>query len=249
MRLASLRSAGLVGMIGLIAACTAGAPGASSTIAPTPALSRPPPQAQARVRRPAPPQTTTCWPTSMSTVGRCTSCASGRPTPGVRRLVFESGLGGDAGQWGAVLHELGGTGRACSYDRAGVGQSEPATVGRTTKEQVADLRALLTAADVEPPYLLAGFSLRRLERHGPRGPVPRRRRWRRHGGRSTACRERAMAGGAASRIGPTESEAIGRWPGRRARPSTPTRRSIRRGFDCGTARPKRSSPTASETSR
>ena len=78
---------------------------------------------------------------------------TGRPT-----VVFESGLGGDAGQWSDVVHELGGATRACAYDRAGVGGSPPAAPGRTTSDQVADLRALLAAADVPPPYLLVGFS-------------------------------------------------------------------------------------------
>ena len=68
---------------------------------------------------------------------------TGRPT-----VIFESGLGGDAGQWSDVIHELDGSTRTCAYDRAGVGNSEPATVGRTTKDQVADLRALLAAAKV-----------------------------------------------------------------------------------------------------
>ena len=68
---------------------------------------------------------------------------TGKPT-----VIFESGLGGDAGQWGDVLHALDGTVRACAYDRAGSGQSPPAdaATGRTTSDQVADLRALLTAA-------------------------------------------------------------------------------------------------------
>lgn len=81
---------------------------------------------------------------------------TGKPT-----VIFESGLGGDAGQWGDVLHALGGTVRACAYDRAGSGQSPPeeAATGRTTSDQVADLRALLTAASVEPPFVLVGYSI------------------------------------------------------------------------------------------
>ena len=74
-------------------------------------------------------------------------------------VIFESGLGGDAGQFGDVIHELGGSIRACAYDRAGSGQSPAATVGRTTQDQVADLRALLAAAKVPPPYVLVGFSI------------------------------------------------------------------------------------------
>jgi pimeloyl-ACP methyl ester carboxylesterase len=79
---------------------------------------------------------------------------AGKPT-----VIFESGLGGDASQWQDVLHELDGSVRACAYDRAGDGQSAPVAGGRTTKDQVADLRALLAAAKVPPPYLLVGYSL------------------------------------------------------------------------------------------
>jgi pimeloyl-ACP methyl ester carboxylesterase len=74
-------------------------------------------------------------------------------------VIFESGLGGDAGQWSDVIHELDGSVRACAYDRAGDGQSPPTTIGRTTTDQVADLRALLAAAKVPPPDLLVGYSL------------------------------------------------------------------------------------------
>lgn len=83
--------------------------------------------------------------------------ATGRPT-----VIFEHGLEGLSETWNPVFHELGGAVRACSYDRAGVGrhrQSDPATVGRTTSDQVADLHALLAAADIAPPYVLVGFSL------------------------------------------------------------------------------------------
>jgi pimeloyl-ACP methyl ester carboxylesterase len=79
--------------------------------------------------------------------------------PAKPTVIFESGLGGDAGQWGDVLHQLGGSIRACAYDRAGSGSSQPATVGRTTEDQVADLRALLVAAKVPPPYVLVGYSV------------------------------------------------------------------------------------------
>jgi pimeloyl-ACP methyl ester carboxylesterase len=79
---------------------------------------------------------------------------TGHPT-----VIFESGLGGDAGQWSDVIHVLNGSTRACAYDRAGVGNSEPTAVGRTTEEQVADLRALLAAAKVPPPFILVGYSL------------------------------------------------------------------------------------------
>lgn len=78
---------------------------------------------------------------------------TGRPT-----VVFEAGLGGDKRGWGDVLTQLMSTDRGCSYDRAGLGLSEPGPKPRTTDEQVDDLHALLGAAGVEPPYVLVGHS-------------------------------------------------------------------------------------------
>lgn len=79
---------------------------------------------------------------------------TGHPT-----VIFETGLTGDLRQWTDVLQAIQGRYRACAYDRAGNGGSPPAEVGRTTKDQVADLHALLAAADVAPPYVLVGFSI------------------------------------------------------------------------------------------
>jgi pimeloyl-ACP methyl ester carboxylesterase len=45
------------------------------------------------------------------------------------------------------------------YDRAGTGWSDPVGLPRTLAEVTGELRALLSAADVPPPYLLAGHSL------------------------------------------------------------------------------------------
>lgn len=79
---------------------------------------------------------------------------TGRPT-----VVFEHGLGADLGQWRDALVGLEATDRACSYDRAGRGSSEPASGPSTTADQVEDLHALLEGAGVPPPYVLVGFSI------------------------------------------------------------------------------------------
>ena len=79
---------------------------------------------------------------------------TGRPT-----VLLESGLGGDVETWGAVLSELQKTDRACAYDRLGDGQSDPAPGPRTTTDQVADLRGLLEALEIKPPYVLVGYSV------------------------------------------------------------------------------------------
>ncbi len=155
MRRRLIRSAGITGLIGLLAACNAASPagstGPSSTAAAT---SAPAPSASAAVT------TGQDVLADLDVAGRKMHILCVGPTDtGNPTVIFESGLGGDAGQWGDVIHELNGSTRACAYDRAGVGNSEPAAIGRTTEDQVADLRALLTVAKVAPPYILVGYSL------------------------------------------------------------------------------------------
>lgn len=73
-------------------------------------------------------------------------------------VVLESGLGGYHRDWDAVQPELARTTRVCSYDRAGLGFSQLAPKRTTAKEKASDLRDLLSAADVEGPYVLVGHS-------------------------------------------------------------------------------------------
>ena len=79
---------------------------------------------------------------------------TGRPT-----VIFESGLGGDRGMWADVLTALITTDRGCSYDRAGVGASQPGPKPQTTDGQVDDLKALLSTAGIKPPYVFVAHSL------------------------------------------------------------------------------------------
>jgi pimeloyl-ACP methyl ester carboxylesterase len=78
---------------------------------------------------------------------------SGSPT-----VVLENGLGSGADGWGFVLPRIAERTRICAYDRAGIGQSEPAP-RRTVADAVEELRALLTTAGERPPYILVGMSL------------------------------------------------------------------------------------------
>ena len=73
-------------------------------------------------------------------------------------VVFESGLGVYSGTWLDVQRRVARTTRACVYDRAGLGQSDPAPPGRTSRDMVADLHALLARARLRPPYVLVGAS-------------------------------------------------------------------------------------------
>ena len=79
---------------------------------------------------------------------------SGSPT-----IVLESGLGGGAYDWRAVQGKMAKLTRVCAYDRAGMGRSPMGPLPRDTKADVADLEALLKAADIRPPYLLVGHSM------------------------------------------------------------------------------------------
>jgi pimeloyl-ACP methyl ester carboxylesterase len=49
--------------------------------------------------------------------------------------------------------------RVCDYDRAGEGESDPASEPQTDLDVVDDLAALLKAADIPPPYVLVGHSV------------------------------------------------------------------------------------------
>ncbi len=80
---------------------------------------------------------------------------SGEGSPSI---VLDAGQGGWSSDWADMMPRLSGTNRVCAYDRAGYGWSEPASDERSPLQAADDLEALLQAADVEPPYLLVGFS-------------------------------------------------------------------------------------------
>jgi len=81
-------------------------------------------------------------------------CAGqGSPT-----VVMESG-GNEPGYiWKLVEQGVSAFTRACWYDRAGYGWSDPAPAPRTTADIADDLHKLLHAAGIAPPYVLAGHS-------------------------------------------------------------------------------------------
>jgi pimeloyl-ACP methyl ester carboxylesterase len=74
-------------------------------------------------------------------------------------VVFESGAGSPSIVWDVVQHSLADTVRVCSYDRAGIGWSDQSKESRTADQILGDLRALLHAASLPPPYVLVGHSL------------------------------------------------------------------------------------------
>jgi pimeloyl-ACP methyl ester carboxylesterase len=73
-------------------------------------------------------------------------------------VVFDSGLG-DSGQvWALIQQKLSNRIRGCSYDRAGLGWSEPGPLPRTYQQAAKELRELLQLAGESPPYVLVGHS-------------------------------------------------------------------------------------------
>lgn len=75
-------------------------------------------------------------------------------------IVFEAGPFGIGADWAVVQQRLAPSFRTCAYDRAGLGLSDPGDAPRDSAALVADLKALLAAADERGPYVLTahGFS-------------------------------------------------------------------------------------------
>jgi pimeloyl-ACP methyl ester carboxylesterase len=78
---------------------------------------------------------------------------SGSPT-----VILEAGLVADAAAWRLVQPDISRTTKVCSYDRAGLGFSDPAGSPRDAAAIVRDLHALLRGAGIAPPYVLVGWS-------------------------------------------------------------------------------------------
>lgn len=79
---------------------------------------------------------------------------NGEPT-----VILSAGGGGSTIHWGRVQAALASTNRVLSFDRAGMGFSDPGPMPRTTSRAVDDLRAALAALAIGPPYVLVGHSM------------------------------------------------------------------------------------------
>ena len=73
-------------------------------------------------------------------------------------VIFESGIAASSLNWSAIQAEVAQFTRACAYDRAWLGWSDPAGTPRIASRLVEELHALLIAARVPAPYVLAGHS-------------------------------------------------------------------------------------------
>lgn len=79
---------------------------------------------------------------------------TGSPT-----VVIDSGQGDWSTSWGVVQQEVAKTTRICTYDRAGLGWSEPGPLPRDAAQFAKELHTLLQNANVPGPYVMVGHSL------------------------------------------------------------------------------------------
>lgn len=78
---------------------------------------------------------------------------SGAPT-----IVLEAGSGSTSRTWRALQPALSDIARVVSYDRAGLGESEPSPRPRSARAIAEELRSALRNAQLPPPYLLVAHS-------------------------------------------------------------------------------------------
>ena len=82
-------------------------------------------------------------------------CAGqGSPT-----LVIDAGAGNWSVAWTKIQDQLAGETRVCTFDRAGLGWSEPGIQPRTSAVMADELHLLLHNAGLFPPFVMVGHSL------------------------------------------------------------------------------------------
>jgi len=74
-------------------------------------------------------------------------------------VLFDSGAADSSFVWRLVQGEVAKVTQACTYDRAGLGFSDPRNGESDAKAMAADLHALLKAAKIKTPILYVGHSL------------------------------------------------------------------------------------------
>ena len=87
---------------------------------------------------------------------RLALCEAGQGGPTV---VLEMGLGASGAFFADIARRLAAFTRVIWYDRAGLGRSDEAPKPRTVADLAGDLHALLHAAQIPAPYIIAGHSM------------------------------------------------------------------------------------------
>jgi pimeloyl-ACP methyl ester carboxylesterase len=83
----------------------------------------------------------------------------GEARPGVPTVVFEAGAYSGSADWGWLQPQAAKGGRTCSYDRAGMGWSQPAAGSRDPGQLARELHRLLEVTGEAGPYVLVGHSM------------------------------------------------------------------------------------------
>jgi pimeloyl-ACP methyl ester carboxylesterase len=78
---------------------------------------------------------------------------------GAPAVILDTGLGGSTPGWGFVQPEVARFTRVCSYDRAGMGYSDPGPSPRTARRIASELAELLARSGIDGPAVLVGASL------------------------------------------------------------------------------------------
>ncbi len=81
-----------------------------------------------------------------------------RTGSGAPSVILEAGLGASSISWCLLQPKLAAHATVCSYDRAGLGWSEPSASPRTASNSADELLALLEADAVPPPWIFVAHS-------------------------------------------------------------------------------------------
>lgn len=78
---------------------------------------------------------------------------------GAPAVILDTGLGGSTVGWGFVQPDVARFTRVCSYDRAGMGYSDPGPSPRTARRIASELATLLDRGGIDGPVVLVGASI------------------------------------------------------------------------------------------
>lgn len=73
-------------------------------------------------------------------------------------VIFEGGFGTGIASWSSVQKDVAAFAQTVSYDRAGLGQSDPGPRPRSAKQIATELHAALQKSGIQPPYVMVGHS-------------------------------------------------------------------------------------------
>ena len=92
-------------------------------------------------------------------------------------VILDSGLGNSYMAWERIQPKIATFVQVCSYDRAGMGYSEPSSRPRTSSVFAEELHELPHHAGLQVPYLLVGHSMAGFNSPHFCSPIPVRSGW------------------------------------------------------------------------